>query len=99
MNIRNYSILIRASDLQASSLRIDRPGRCRRWPFRGDCSPLPPPQQTQQPHRLRDEPWSSKEHVPSNNLSAGGDRSERGGRMCGGRLHPDVKLQTTLNSQ
>lgn len=38
MNIRNYSILIRAFDLQASSPRIDSPDRSRHWPFSGDCS-------------------------------------------------------------
>ena len=49
MNIRNYGVLIRASDLQVGSLGIDRPDRGRRWPFSGDCSP-PPQQQKQQQH-------------------------------------------------
>lgn len=52
MNIRNYSILIRASDLHAGSLCIDRPDHGWHWPFSGDCSPAPQ-QQQQQHSRLK----------------------------------------------
>lgn len=98
MNIRNYSFLIRASDLQASSLHIDRPchGQHRSFWWRL-LSTI-----TTTNNNIPDVKVNHN-HLQSNNLPAGDDHLEWGDSMCSGQLYPEVewdrKLQILLNTQ